>query len=52
MHKENCTVSFVMFERVLNMNILSTTVVPISVYHTKRFSSAAPYWRVKGEVQK
>lgn len=39
MHKENCTVRL-MSERGLNMNMLSTTVVAIDVYHTKQLSSA------------
>lgn len=44
MHKENCTVSFVMSERVLNMNnVIYNSGFAINVYHTKRFSSAAPY---------
>lgn len=51
MHKENCTVRL-MSERGLNMNMLSTTVVAIDVYHTKQLSSAAPpVLRVDGEVQ-
>lgn len=51
MHKENCTVRL-MSERGLNMNMLSTTVVAIDVYHTKQLSSAAPpVLRVDGEVR-
>lgn len=53
MHKENCTVSFVMSERVLNMNNVIYNSGLLSMSITPSGSALQPLTlRVKGEVRK